>query len=132
MTITGSERQQKRTGHHARAKLRTQHSQTALGKELQQIAQQNEGQGDEQQEDQRRESGEDYDVLIVSGTQESQIKRGLRNQNGEQKKDRNRQQDDDLLAVRSLLRRDWGWLCHGYFASSLGDSRMCSHYRCMG
>ena len=92
-------RQQERAGNHARAKLRTQHAQAPLGKKLEQVAHQDKRKRDKEQEDQRRESGEDHDVLIVSGAQKGQVKGGLRNQNGEQKEDRNCQQDDDLLAM---------------------------------
>jgi hypothetical protein len=77
-----------------------------FGKELQQVAHQNKRERNEQQKNERRESGEDNNVLIISGTQESQLEGSLRNQNDQQEKYGNGEQNNDLLAVRRFLRRD--------------------------
>jgi hypothetical protein len=89
-------------GYHAGSEFGSQHSQTALREKLQQVAHQDEGERHEEQEDERGKRGENHDFLIVSGMQEVQVEGRLRNQDGEQQKHRDRQQDDDLLAVGSL------------------------------
>ena len=86
-------------------------------KSFKQIAHQNKRERDEQQKDQRRESGKYNDVLIVSRAQKGLVKGSLRNQKSEQEKDADGQQNDDLLAARGLLRRNGKRLWHGHSAS---------------
>jgi hypothetical protein len=50
--------------------------------------------------------------LIVPGTQQSEVKGSLRNEDRQQKKNRNRQQDDVLLSFGSIWQPSWNDLRH--------------------
>jgi hypothetical protein len=108
---------------HPGAKLRSQHSQAALGKQLQQIARQHEYQSHAKQRDQYRESVENHNLLIVPGAYEREIESGLRYQNRQQKENRAGEQDHVLLAVKRLDRSSWNRLCHRIQASEPELSR---------
>ena len=66
--------------------------------------------------------------------QEVQVEGSLRNQDGEQQKHRDRQQDDDLLAVGSLYGSGWNRLIHNspepLVLSPENLIAIRSHYRC--
>ena len=71
----GKEREQQSAHHQAGAELRSQNAQPPLGKKLQQIAGQDEGQGHEQQKDQDGESGKKQKrkALLSVGVKKRQI-----------------------------------------------------------
>jgi len=113
------------SGDHAGAELRSQHSQPPLCHQLQQIACQHKEQGDEQNRDQQRQCIKQHRLLICLRTQDGLIKRGLRNQNGEQEENCNRQQNNGPLALGSFRRSSWKGLHHANPAARLRSIAAC-------
>ncbi len=59
----GQERKQEGAHHHAGAELRAEHTDAALGVELEQVASEDKGQRDEDEEDERAQGGEEQRLL---------------------------------------------------------------------
>ena len=101
------QRQQQCAQHHLAAETRAQHARLALGIEAQQSANQDERQRDEEQENQRRNRGEDDGLFAGVRLQKRQLEGGLRQNDGEQKEDANRQRDNRGGAAAFLRLTNW-------------------------
>ena len=102
--MVGRNEKQQPGDHQAGTELRAQHPHAALGKKLQEIACKNESQEDEENEDERGQDHEESKLLVGVGTNEVQIKGGLRHDDREQQNYAHHQKDG-LVAAAGLLRR---------------------------
>ena len=103
------ERHQQRAEDHLCAELRTQHADTALCQQLEQVSEQHERERNEEQEHERGECCQEDSLLYAARAEKSQIKSLLRDQYKKEKNDSDAKTDDEGLAL------DWlGVACrHG-------------------